>query len=134
MESRLPSLILYLDFVDANDLVAGVFNLKGMKVFKSNSASDCISILEKSNKIDLVLLNREVAVKNDFLLLKEIRKISPDIMIVILTDREFEDEKLSDQNVHESVIKPVSPENLADKILMMMAKMDLRESQNKINL
>ncbi len=85
MGIRSPSLILYLDFVDASNLVAGVLNLKGLKVLKSNSPSDCISILEKSDEIDLILLNRQDSFNNDFALLKKIKKISPSIMIVILS-------------------------------------------------
>lgn len=125
MEFRPPSLILYLDFVDANDLVAGVLYLKGINVIKSKSASDCISILENSCGIDLILLNRQT-VEDDFLVLKKIKEISPGIMIVILSDKVSEDEELHEHNIDELVLTPISPENLADKILMMMAKRELK--------
>jgi hypothetical protein len=47
MESAAPRLILLLDFADANNLLAGVMNLKGFKVFKSKSNEDCLSIINQ---------------------------------------------------------------------------------------
>ena len=45
-----PKLILSVDFADANNLLAGVMNLKGFKVFKSKSNDDCLSIINQVRK------------------------------------------------------------------------------------
>ena len=43
MEFISPRLILLVDFMDANNLIAGVLNLKGFNVYKSNSIDDYIA-------------------------------------------------------------------------------------------
>jgi len=127
MEFAAPKLILSVDFADANNLLAGVMNLKGFKVFKSNSVDDCLSIISQiEDKIDVILIDKQSAVENDFFLVNQIRKTTPDTMIVIIADNAKEDEKLLEKNVDELVLRPISPENLADKILNMLAKRELK--------
>ena len=127
MEFVTPRLILSVDFADANNLLAGVLNLKGFKVFKSKSVDDCLSIISPiQDKIDVVLIDKQSAVENDFFLVNQIRKMTPDTMIVIIADNGEEDEKLLENNVDELVRRPISPENLADTILTMLAKRELK--------
>ena len=96
MEFAAPKLILSVDFADANNLLAGVMNLKGFKVFKSNSVDDCLSIISQiEDKIDVILIDKQSAVENDFFLVNQIRKTTPDTMIVIIADNAKEDEKLT---------------------------------------
>jgi response regulator RpfG family c-di-GMP phosphodiesterase len=122
-----PRLILSVDFADANNLLAGVLSLKGFKVFKSKSTDDCLSILNQiEEKIDVVLIDKESAVEKDFLLVNEIKKVRPDTVIVIIADEVDEDEKLQEKNIDEFVLRPISAENLADKILLMLAKRELK--------
>jgi response regulator RpfG family c-di-GMP phosphodiesterase len=74
----------------------------------------------------LVLLDKESAVKNDFFVVNQIKKMAPDIMIVVIADNADEDEKLWDRDIDEFVLRPISPDNLANKILNMLAKRELR--------
>ena len=122
-----PKLILSVAFADANNLLAGVMNLKGFKVFKSKSNDDCLSIINQvQEKTDAVLIDKQSAVENDFFLVNEIRKMTPDTMIVIIADNGDEDEKLLENNIDELVRRPISPENLADTILTLLAKRELK--------
>ena len=75
------------------------------------------------DKIDVVLIDEQSAVENNFNLVNEIKKISSDIMIVIIAD---EDVKLQGKNIDEFILRPISPENLADKVLHMLAKRELK--------
>ena len=45
IEFASPRLILLVNFTDANNLLAGVLNLKGFKVSKSNSIDDYLYIV-----------------------------------------------------------------------------------------
>jgi DNA-binding NtrC family response regulator len=118
-----PRLILSIDFPDANDLLAGVLSLKGFKVFKSKSTDDCLSIFNQiEEKVDVFLTDMESAVENNFFLVNQIKKITPDTMIVIIADNDDELPK----NVVELVVRPISPDNLADRILNMLAKRELK--------
>ena len=97
-------MILSVGFADANNLLAGVMNLKGFKVFKSKSNDDCLSIINQvEDKTDVVLIDKQSAVENDFFLVNEIRKMTPDTMIVIIADNAEEDEKLLEKNIDQLV-------------------------------
>ena len=123
MEFATPRLILSVGFADANNLLAGVLNLKGFKVFKSKSTHDCLSMIDQiQEKVDVVLIDKESAIENDFFLVNRIKKMAPDIMIVVIAD----EYKLLHKDIDEFVLRPTSPENLADKILNMLAKRELK--------
>ena len=72
------------------------------------------------------MIDKQSAVENDFFLVNEIRKMTPDTMIVIIADNGDEDEKLLENNIDELVLRPISPENLADTILTLLAKRELK--------
>ena len=137
MEFATPRLILSVDFPDANALLAGVLSLKGFKVLKSKSTNECLSLINQSDeKVDIILIDKESAVANNSLLVNEINKIAPDIMIVVIVDNDCEIRKLP-KNLVEFVLRPTSAENLADKILYMLAKRELKKiksSENEIML
>ena len=102
-------------------------NLKGFKVFKSKSNDDCLCIINQvQEKTDAVLIDKQSAVENEFFLVNEIRKMTPDTMIVIIADNGDEHEKLLENNIDELVHRPISPENLADTILALLAKRELK--------
>ena len=127
MDYSAPRLILSVDFTDANNLLAGVMNLKGFKVSKSKSNEDCLSLISQmEDKIDVVLMDKQSAVENDFYLVNKIKKMTPDTMVVIIADNADEDEKLLDKNIDHLLVRPISPENLADKVTYMLAKRELK--------
>jgi response regulator RpfG family c-di-GMP phosphodiesterase len=122
-----PRLILSVDFTDANNLLAGVMNLKGFKVSKSESIEDCLSMISQTeDKIDVVLMNKQSAVENDFYLVNKIKEMTLDTMVVIIADNADEDEKLLGKNIDHLVFRPISPENLADKVLYLLATRQLK--------
>ncbi len=122
-----PKLILSVGFPDANNLLAGVLSLKAFKVFKSNSINDCLSTINQmDDKVDVVLTDKESAIANDFFLVNRIKAMAPDTMIVIIADSDNDGEWLPNKNIYEVVVRPISPENLADKILNMLARKELK--------
>ena len=132
-----PRLILSVDFPDANNLLAGVLSLKGFRVIKSKSTDECLSTVNQSEeKVDLILTDKESAVENNWFLLNEIHRIAPDAIIVVIVDNDDDMQKLP-KNAVEFVLRPTTPENLADKILYMLAKKELKRlksSENQIML
>jgi response regulator RpfG family c-di-GMP phosphodiesterase len=124
MNFAAPKLILSVGFVDANNLLAGVLYLKGFKVFKPRSTLDCLSLINQiQEKADVLLIDEQSAAEYDFYLVNEIKKLTPDTMIVVIAD---EDLKLYGKNIDGFILRPISPENLADKILHMLAKKGLK--------
>jgi hypothetical protein len=66
------------------------------------------------------------------MLVSNIRKISPGTMIIIMADSINEDEKFIENGLDEVVLTPMSAENLGDKILMLIAKKELKEIREKM--
>jgi DNA-binding NtrC family response regulator len=121
-----PRLILSVDFPDANSLLAGVLSLKGFKVFKSKSTNECLSIINQSEeKVDIILTDKESAVENDSFLLNEIDRVAPETMIVVIVDNDDDVRKLPKIAI-EFVLRPTSADNLAHKILHLLAKRELK--------
>jgi DNA-binding NtrC family response regulator len=126
-------MILSVNFPDANNLLAGVLSLKGFRVIKSKSTDECLSTVNQSEeKVDIMLTDKESAVENNSFLLNEITKIAPDTMIVVIVDNDDDIQKLP-KNAIEFVLRPITPENLADKILYMLAKKELKSLKSSEN-
>lgn len=134
METRIkPRILLSLDFEDANNLISGILDLKGCKVYKSTTAEDCLYLLNQlQGQIDAILVKKEIATNGNFMLINNIRKIAPGAMTIILTDKvEGEEGEDMSGRVDELVQTPMSPENVADKILMLLARRELKKEKEK---
>jgi response regulator RpfG family c-di-GMP phosphodiesterase len=133
---RVPNIILLQDFEDANTVIAGVLSLKACQVHKTTNLESCLSILgELEEKADVVLIQKQIVLSRDSVL-KSIKKNNPAIIVIVLADsgKDEDEDKLQEQQVDEFVQTPISAENLADKILMLIAKKELkriRETQLK---
>lgn len=128
---RVPTIILLLNHEDADMVVSGVLSLKGCEVHKSETVNDCLSLLNRDDKVDVVLTKHELAMDKDFMLVRNIRKISPDIMIMVLSDSTKEELKADENGIDEFVVPPISPENLTDKVLMLVAKKELKKMKKR---
>jgi response regulator RpfG family c-di-GMP phosphodiesterase len=133
MEARIePRIVLLLGFEDANSLISGILNLKGCKVYKSATAEDCLNLLNQlEGQVDAILVKKEIAINNNYILLNNIKKIAPETTTLVLTDKLDEGEKLSEHGVDELVTTPLSAENVADKILMMLARRELKKEKER---
>jgi response regulator RpfG family c-di-GMP phosphodiesterase len=133
MEARIePRIVLLLGFEDANSLISGILNLKGCKVYKSATAEDCLNLLNQlEGQVDAILVKKEIAINNNYILLNNIKKIAPETTTLVLTDKLDEREKLSEHGVDEIVTTPLSAENMADKILMMLARRELKKEKER---
>jgi response regulator RpfG family c-di-GMP phosphodiesterase len=68
-----PIVLLVQDYDDANMVLSGVLSLKGCKVYKSTSGQGCLSITnELGNKVDLILIKKEIASSMNFMILNNI--------------------------------------------------------------
>lgn len=68
-----PIVLLVQDYDDANMVLSGVLSLKGSKVYKSTSGQGCLSIAnELGNKVDLILIKKEIASSMNFMILNNI--------------------------------------------------------------
>ena len=125
---RVPNIVLLQDYEDANTVISGVLSLKGCQVYKTTNPESCLSIVgELGEKADVLLIKKEFALSGDSMVLKNIRKINPTIIVIVLADNGEEEGTLQEQQIDEFVQTPVSAENVADKILILMAKKQLKK-------
>jgi DNA-binding NtrC family response regulator len=125
---NIPNIILLQDYEDANTVIAGVLSLKGCQVHKTTNPESCLSIVgELEEKADVVLIKREIALSRHSMVLKSIKKINPAIIIIVLSDNGNDEGRLQEQQIDDFVQTPISAENLADKILMLIAKKELKK-------
>ncbi|HEX9320143.1 MAG TPA: hypothetical protein VF884_14510 [Nitrososphaeraceae archaeon] len=133
ISDNIPSIILLLDHEDANMVVSGVLGLKGCNVHKAQTADDCLSLLNQfEEKADVVLIKDAFAIDNNLRLVREIRKISPNVIILVLADFPKEELSTDSNDIDQLVVSPLSPENLADKILMLVARKELKKMKEKM--
>ncbi len=123
MDLRKPMVILALSNEDSASMMAGVLWMKGCNVNKAKSPSDCLAQFEKSNaKIDVVVLSAELALDRDAMLIVNIKRKNLETKILAIGDESSDKTRILDYGADEFALKPLSPENVADKILMLLAR------------
>jgi response regulator RpfG family c-di-GMP phosphodiesterase len=129
-DHEVPNIVLLQDHDDANTVVAGVLTLKGCRVHKTNTLESCLSVINQfADKIDLVLIQKEIALSKNSMILRDIKEINPTTMILIVADNDGakgKEDNLRELQIDGFVQTPISAENLADKILMLISKRELK--------
>jgi response regulator RpfG family c-di-GMP phosphodiesterase len=129
-DREVPNIVLLQDHDDANTVVAGVLSLKGCRVHKTNTLESCLSVINQfADKIDLVLIQKEIALSKNSMILRDIKEINPTTMILIVADNDGakgKEDNLRVLQIDGFVQTPISAENLADKILMLISKRELK--------
>lgn len=130
MELQKPSIILALDNEDSSNLLAGVLWLKGCNVYKVKSAKECIEQIRKlDSKVDVVVTGSEIAMDRDDNIVMSIKRMSMDIKVLAIGDENSDKTRILDYGADEFALKPLSPENTSDKILMLLARDKVTENR-----
>jgi DNA-binding NtrC family response regulator len=130
MELQKPSIIIALDNEDSSNLLAGVLWLKGCNVYKVKSARECVEQIKKlDSKVDVVVTGSEIAMDRNDNIVMSIKKMSMDIKILAIGDESSDKTRILDYGADEFALKPLSPENTSDKILMLLARDKVAENR-----
>lgn len=130
-----PSLVLALENEDASSAMAGILWLKGCTVYKSKSADACMEQINKlDGKVDVVVISSEIALNRDAMLIVHVKKMAFNIKILVIGDESSDKTRILDYGADEFALKPMSPENTADKILMLLARDMVAENRSQSNL
>jgi DNA-binding response OmpR family regulator len=131
MELKKPRLILALDNEDSSSMMAGILWLKGCDVYKANSASDCMTLMEKlSSNVDVVIVSGELALDRDAMLIVNIKRKNLETKVLAIGDENSDKTRILDYGADEFALKPLSPENIADKVLMLLARQTVAENRS----
>ncbi len=131
MDLKKPRLILALDNEDSSAMMAGVLWMKGCDVYKAKSADDCIALMEKvDSKVDVVVVSAEIALDRNAMLIVNIKRKNLDTKVLAIGDESSDKTRIIDYGADEIALKPLSPENVADKVLMLLARQTVTENRS----
>lgn len=122
-------------FVDDDDVFRHEFKdaLSGYTVLEASSGSQALAILRKANSIDLVILDVMMPGLNGIEVLKEIKKISENVGIIILTGYSSEDIAIEALKNHadDYLEKPLEVEKALESIDRII---QLKSAKNDMSL
>jgi response regulator RpfG family c-di-GMP phosphodiesterase len=118
-----PKIMLVEDNGDASTVLAGTLYLKGCDVLKTTDAEGCLKTLtDLDGRVDVIIMSQETVGSKDMDLIIGIKKINFETKILVVGNDSANRGSIIDFGADEFAIRPMSPENMADKVLMLMAK------------
>jgi len=132
MEVQKPTLVLALENEDSSSTMAGILWFKGCNAYKAKSATDCLAQIKKLDlKVDAVIITSEIALDRTAMLIMNIKKMNLNIKILVIGDENTDKTMILDYGADEFTLKPLSPENTADKVLMLLVRDKVAENRSR---
>jgi DNA-binding response OmpR family regulator len=119
-----PRVMIVVEDNDAITNLAGLLWLKGYEVYKSGTAEECLSKMNqlKDRNMHVVIMSQQVALDGRAMLIVKLKRINIDTKVLVLADEDNEKTKILDYGADEFTLKPISPENVADKLFMLLTR------------
>ena len=132
MEVENPVVLLCLEHEDSSSVMAGILWLKGCNVYKTKSAAECLEgIKNLGSRVDVVITTSKIAVDREFMLIANVKKMDYNIKILVIGDENSDKTMILDYGADEFTLKPLIPENTADKVLMLLARDKVAENRSR---
>ena len=118
-----PRIFIVQDDDDANTVLSGILWLKGAEAFKVTRPEECIKkIKEVEGKVEVVILGGNMAADRNLMFIVNIKKINPNIKVLVIADEDSDKTRILGYGADEFSLKPISPENVADKLFMLISR------------
>jgi DNA-binding response OmpR family regulator len=118
-----PRIFIVQDDDDANTVLSGILWLKGAEAFKVTRTEECIKkIKEVEGKVEVVILGGNIAADRNLMFIVNIKKINPHIKVLVIADEDSDKTRILGYGADEFSLKPISPENVADKLFMLISR------------
>ena len=126
-----PRVMIAIEDKDAMANIAGLLWFKGYEVYKSNSAEDCLSKINelKDRNMHVVIVSQQVALDSRAMLIVKVKRSNIDTKVLVIADEDNEKTKILDYGADEFTLKPISPENVADKLFMLLTREVVSENK-----
>ena len=125
-----PRIFIIQDNNDANSVLTGMLWLKGCEPLKFTNGNECLEKLnEMKGKVDVVIIGGNLACDRSLMLIINIKKINMNTKILVIADEDSDKTRILGYGADEFTLKPMSPENVADKILMLLSREALMENR-----
>jgi DNA-binding NtrC family response regulator len=118
-----PRIFIVQDDDDANTVLSGILWLKGAEPFKFKRTEECIKkIKEVEGKAEVVIIGGNIAADRNLMFIVNIKKINPQIKVLVIADEDSDKTRILGYGADEFSLKPISPENVADKLFMLISR------------
>jgi DNA-binding response OmpR family regulator len=125
-----PRIFIVQENEDANLVLTGMLWLKGCEPFKFTNGEECLEKLkEMEGKVDVVIISGSIACERNLMLIVNIKKINIDIKVLIIADEDSDKTRILGYGADEFTLKPMSPENVSDKVLMLLSRETVMENR-----
>ena len=126
-----PRVMIAIEDKDAMASIAGVLWFKGYEVYKSNSAEECMSKINEleDRNMHVVIVSQQMALDDRAMLIVKVKRSNFDTKVLVIADEDNEKTKILDFGADEFTLKPISPENVADKLFMLLTREVISENK-----
>jgi DNA-binding response OmpR family regulator len=125
-----PRVFIVQENNNANLILTGTLWLKGCEPFKFTNGKECLEKLnEMKGKVDVVLIGGDIACDRNLMLIVNIKKINNNTKVLVIADEDSDKTRILGYGADEFTLKPTSPENVADKVLMLISRESVMENR-----
>jgi DNA-binding NtrC family response regulator len=125
-----PRVFIVQENDDANVLLNGLLWLKGCESHKFTEGKECLEkIQEREGKVDVVIIGGDIASDRNLTLIINIKKINSNTKVLVIADEDSNKTRILGYGADEFGLKPMSPENIAEKVLMLMSRETVMENR-----
>jgi DNA-binding response OmpR family regulator len=125
-----PRVFIVQENEDANLLLNGLLWLKGCESHKFTNGKECLEkISQFEGKVDVVIIGDNIASDRSLTLIINIKKINNNTKVLVIADEDSDKTRILGYGADEFGLKPMSPENIADKVLMLMSRETVMENR-----
>ena len=119
-----PRVMIVLEDNDSITSLAGLLWLKGYEVLKASTAEECLSKISElgDQRVHVVIISQKTALEGRGMLIVKLKRSNIDTKILVIADEDTEKTKILDYGADEFTLKPISPENVADKLFMLLTR------------
>ena len=80
-------------------------------------------------KVDVVIIGGNIAHDRNLMLIINIKKINMNTKVLVIADEDSDKTRILGYGADEFTLKPMSPENVADKVLMLLSRDAVMENR-----
>jgi DNA-binding NtrC family response regulator len=130
MPNSKPRVFIIQENQDANLVLTGILWLKGCEPFKFTNGKECLEKLnEMEGKVDVVIIGGSIACDRNLMLIVNIKKINNNIKVLVIAEEDSHKTRILGYGADEFTLKPMSPENVSDKVLMLLSREAVMENR-----
>lgn len=126
-----PRVMIVLEDNDASTNLAGLLWLKCYEIYKATTAEECLAKISElgNRKVHVAIISQQIALDGRAMLIVNLKRSNNETKILVIADEDTDKTKIIDYGADEFTLKPISPENVADKLFMLLTREVVSENR-----